>query len=144
MGNKYEDPKCYTKNDILDNRTFLFGQIWKIRDSLIGIPDADRINSRKEHFTRCVVILDNNTNNGNKEFPIITVVPLSHRIEFIRDYDVLLLPSKDNVNTNCLLRLSLMQPVLKRDLYLCVGEISNDSKNDILAILLDKFNLLTE
>jgi hypothetical protein len=46
----YSSPQFLSKDDLIDERTFNFGEIWKIRDCLISIPDADRINSRNEHY----------------------------------------------------------------------------------------------
>lgn len=76
------DNYCNSK-EIKDNRNFLFGCIWKVRDILINIPNADRLNKRKYHFTRCVVIIDNSKENMDEENPLISVAPISHRSPFI-------------------------------------------------------------
>jgi len=41
-------------------------------------------------------------------------------------------------------RISLAQPVLKKDLYTCEGEISDDAKDEILVVLGKKFGLLPD
>lgn len=140
----FDSPKIHNREDMIDDREFIFGQIWKIRDILVGIPDADRVGDRKEHFARCVVVVDNNDKNSSEDFPIITVCPLSHRIDCIRDFDVELKKENDGVNQDCLVRISLSQPVLKKDLHTCEGEISNDAKTEIIAVLMQKFGLISE
>ncbi|MDK2793344.1 MAG: mRNA interferase MazF [Deferribacteres bacterium] len=140
----YSSPQFLSKDDLIDERTFNFGEIWKIRDCLISIPDADRINSRNEHFCRTVVIVDNNKQNSNKFSPIITVAPLSHRLDCMREFDIPLSKEKDGVKEDCLLRMSLAQPVLKKDLYERIGEIHDDSKDEIIDVLLQKIGINPE
>jgi len=140
----FREPALHNTDNIIDDRLFIFGQVWKIRDALIAIPDADRVGNRNEHFSRCVVVVDNNQKNSSEDYPIITICPLSHRTDCIRDFDVELSKENDQVIEDCLARLSLSQPVLKKDLFTCEGEISPNAKTEILAVLMQKFGLIAD
>jgi hypothetical protein len=140
-----KQPVVYSSNlDIIDDRIFEYGQIWKIRDGLIKIPDADRLNMRDEHFCRCVIIIDNNEKNIDESFPIITVAPISHRVDCIREFDIELSKDDDQVQEDSIVRLSLSQPVLKKDLFVCEGLISEDARDSILEAILSKFGFNIE
>ncbi|MBK5239826.1 type II toxin-antitoxin system PemK/MazF family toxin [Clostridium sp.] len=127
MSNKYYK----SIEDIKDNRTFIFGQIWQVKDELISIPNADRLNNRNLHFSRCIIIVQNNLNNFNPESVIISVAPISSRTDCERENDVILLKDKDEVKEDSIIMLDYIQPLLKIDLYRCVGEISEESKYDV-------------
>lgn len=140
----FRPPSVLDIKDLIDERKFNFGEIWTIRDCLISIPDADRINERVEHYSRAVVIVDNNSQNYNKFSHVITVAPLSHRVDCIREFDIPLTEEKDGVKQKCLLRMSLIQPVLKKDLHKLVGEIHEDSKDEIIDVQLQKMGINPE
>lgn len=142
---KFKPPNLYRREEeLIDEREFEFGQIWQIRDSLISIPDADRLGNRNEHFCRTVIVVDNNPQNSNPFTPVITVAPLSHRVDCLREFDIPLYKDKDRVAEDCILRMSLAQPVLKKDLYKCVGMISMDSRDEIIDIQLQKVGINLE
>lgn len=140
----FRPPSVLNIEDLIDERKFNFGEIWTIRDCLISIPDADRIDKRREHFSRTVVVVDNNSQNFNRLSPVITIAPLSHRIDCMREFDIPLSKEKDGVKEDCLLRMSLAQPVLKKDLHKLVGEIHDDSKDEIIDIQLQKIGITPE
>lgn len=130
------------KNDVIDDREFVFGDIWQIRDELIDIPNADRIiNGRKYHFSRCVVIISNSEENFDKDSLPISVAPISSRTDCIRRYDVELTKDIDGVLEDSIVMLDYIQPVLKKDLYKCVGNVSNEKKIDIYESLSVKLGM---
>lgn len=130
------------RSQLIDDREFELGQIWTIKDELISIPQADRIDgARILHDKRSVVVVQNNEQNYNKMCPIITVAPLSSRIDLRRKYDILLTPEKDNVKVPCLVQLSLAQPVLKVDLDEMKGIISEESMAEIIDAQLERLGV---
>lgn len=38
--------KDMIRDSLIDTRPFVFGEVWTIKDELVSIPDADRINDR--------------------------------------------------------------------------------------------------
>jgi len=60
-------------------------------------------------------------------------------MDCIRDFDIELSKEHDQVQDNCIVRLSLSQPVLKKDLFTCEGVVSEDARNSILEAILSKF-----
>ena len=121
-------------DDIKDDRFFVFGDIWKVRDELINIPNADRvIKGRKLHFTRCIIIVQNNEDNFDEDCYTISIAPISSRTDCERKNDVVLFKGEDGVRKDSIVMLDYIQPMLKKDLYQCVGKISEDRKYDIYA-----------
>lgn len=138
----YNKIRAYRDLSILkDNRKFKFGSIWQVRDILINIPNIDRFNKRKYHFSRCIVVIDNSKENFNDDSLLISIVPLSHQIDCKRKFDIELFPEKDNVKENSIMMLDYIQPILKKDLYKCVGEISEDKKYELLDIIMEKLGV---
>ena len=128
-------PKHNNLTDIEDDRAFTCGEIWKIRDELVSLLPGDRVSGIRETFHRCrtVVILQNTDENSDPTYPIIRVAPLTSTVEFKTAFDILLEPS-DGVNKECMLSVQLAQPILKKDLFECVGSISDDKLYEMLAL----------
>ncbi|MEK4721533.1 type II toxin-antitoxin system PemK/MazF family toxin [Priestia sp. FSL W8-0524] len=128
-----------SKSDLRDTREFHFGSVWKVDDRDVSIPQIDKLSStRNVHPERWVVVISNNNENYHPLCPIVTVAPLSHRVDLKRAFDLELSKSNDNVKVDCLLQLKLSQPILKVDLYEEQGEISDDKKVE-LQVLLEGF-----
>jgi mRNA interferase MazF len=72
------------KDNLLDTREFEFGQVLLVPDELVVIPDADRVGDRNLHRSRSVLIISNNEANTDPLTPVISVAPLSHRVDCIR------------------------------------------------------------
>ncbi len=126
-----------------DSREFAFGEIWKLRDELIRLLPSDRVvDKRKTYPSRTVLVVQNCLENNDEESLLIRVAPISTTIRFLQKFDVLLYPNegnvkKDDVLRKCMAQIQLTQPVLKKDMYEKVGEISNDKKEEIAAIKLE-------
>lgn len=138
--------KTYSERiDLKDKREFAFGEIWKLRDELIRLLPSDRMDGeRKIYPCRTVVIVQNCLENNDEESLLIRVAPLTTTTEYLQKFDVLLLPNeenvkKDDVKDKCMAQIQLSQPILKKDLFQKVGEISQEKKEEIAAI---KLNLL--
>ena len=132
-------------NELIDERCFEIGQIYYIKDSLIDMPNTDRLinGGRKIHEGRMVVIAHNNDENHNKMFPVITVAPLSHRIDLKRPFD---LPVNINdvdgeLKYDSLIMMYLIQPVCKVDLERCVGVLKEPKTEEMLAIQIEMLGI---
>ncbi|MCM3761020.1 type II toxin-antitoxin system PemK/MazF family toxin [Alkalihalobacillus oceani] len=133
------------RDDLKDSREFSFGDIWKLRDELITLLPTDRIDGKRKLYpSRTVVVVQNCLENNDEESLIIEVAPLTTTTRFLQKFDVLLHPNegekeRDNVKEECMAQIHLSQPMLKKDMYEKVGEISTEKKEEIAAI---KLNLL--
>jgi len=131
--------------DLKIDTEFAFGEIWKVRDELIRLLPNDRIEGKRNfHRCRTVIIAQNCLENNDEESLMIEIAPLSSTIEYLQKFDVLLFPDeegikKDGVKRKCMAQIQLSQPILKKDLFEKVGEISQEKKEEIAAI---KLNLL--
>lgn len=128
----------YKSVDVIeDDRQFGFGEIWKVRDELISLLPTDRVQVKRHvHPCRLIVITQNCEENNNKYFPLIRVAPLAHDIKFREKFDILLNKGIDTTGADktCMLQLQLEQPMLKKDLYEKIGDISDDKKFEVIAL----------
>ena len=131
----------HSEADLVDYRKFNFGELWLIEDGLINIPDADRLGNRVTHNKRAVVIIDNSSQNYSPFIPVINAAPISSRIDCSRLFDIILSKDTDEVKTDSLLRLTLAQPFLKKDLERKAGEISDNSKTAVIDALIEKVGI---
>lgn len=137
--------QTYQSNrDLFDERNFSFGQVWKLDDNEVVIPQTDHLQTRIIHEERWVVVTSNNSENYHPLCPIVTVSPLSSRVDLKKQYDLELDKENDNVNKNCLLQLKLTQPILKKELYDLKGEISEEKKVELQVLLESFFGLIDE
>jgi mRNA-degrading endonuclease toxin of MazEF toxin-antitoxin module len=129
-----------SKREFFDDRKFIFGQVWKLDDSEIVIPQIDHLGeeARTIHEERWVVVISNNSENHHPLCPIVTVAPLSTRNDLKKIHDLQLSNTNDSVKEDCLLQLKLAQPILKKELYELMGEISTDKKVE-LQVLIETF-----
>ncbi|OPX89437.1 MAG: PemK-like protein [Pelotomaculum sp. PtaB.Bin104] len=127
--------KYAKRRELYDRREFRFGQIYIIDDELINLPASDRIGKRVTHHDRWVVVVSNNDENIQMLAPTVTVAPLSHRTDLKREFDLEIFKDSDCVKDDSLIILKAMQPVCKVDLRDHQGEISNDKKEELLALI---------
>ncbi|WCK55131.1 type II toxin-antitoxin system PemK/MazF family toxin [Aneurinibacillus sp. Ricciae_BoGa-3] len=134
--------KYNARRDLLDNREFKFGQIWKLRDKLIRLLPSDRIEDDRTYYaSRTVVVVQNCIENNDEDYLIVRVAPLTTTVEFEQKFDVILYPNdgdekKDDVKEKCMAQVQLTQPILKKDMFEVVGEISNEKKNEVAAAIM--------
>lgn len=123
-------------------KDFYIGEVYWVKDKYLNFPDTDRLEVRKVHEGRTVVIIENNSNNANPLHPFIIVAPTTSVLDYKRPNDIILTPEEDNVLKESLLLLSLIQPVLKIDLEDCVCTISDEKIKQTLAIVGETFGLI--
>lgn len=137
-------PRFPDRKALIDGRKFNFGDVWIVKDKHITMPQSDHIGKRKYHHKRAVVVISNNNENYHPLCPIVTVAPLSHQVELMKDFDLKLLKEEDNVETDCLLQLKLAQPILKKDLSEFKGTISEGKKVETQVLIEEFFGLIEE
>ncbi|KYD09651.1 type II toxin-antitoxin system PemK/MazF family toxin [Saccharococcus caldoxylosilyticus] len=133
-----------SKEELYDEREFHFGQIWKVRDVAVTIPNADRVpGERKERFVRLVVVISNNKDNFNPLSPTVTVCPISKRVDLLRETDLEVHPDENNhLDCPSKIQLALKQPILKVDLYEePIGELSREDKEHLLLMIEEYYGL---
>lgn len=116
-------------------KVFTLGQIFKVVDSNVQIPDADKAGDRNKHSFRSVIVVSNNLTNTDAHTPTILICPLTHRTDLQRRFDVPLFKSEDSVMQDCLARLQLIQPICKTDLVDYYGSISEDKQAEVIDAL---------
>lgn len=128
----------YRPMQLFDIREFEVGEVYYIKDELVSIPDADRTTMRRRaHEGRRVVIAHNNYLNADPTWPLIHIAPLSHRVDLLKETDIEVTDDPkdgDGVSENSIIRLALVQPVLKVDLERLVGKLSRDKITEMLAL----------
>jgi len=120
---------------------FEFGSVWIVPDQEIKFPSSDRTKKRRLHKGRWVVVVSNDENNHNPIYPTVLVAPCSHKIQFKKPHDVLLDPSTDNVEVNCMAMISQIQPILKSDLVEYKGLISESARQELISSIVDYFGI---
>ena len=135
----------YKDFDVIeDDRSFAWGEIWKVRDALVTLLPTDRVNvPRNIHPCRLIVITQNCEENNNKYFPVIRVAPLASDIKYQQKFDILLKKDIDatGIDKTCMIQMHLEQPMLKKDLFEKVGEVSEDKLYEIIALEADLIGL---
>lgn len=128
---------------IFVNKIVEFGEVYLVNDRLVSIPDADRVqDGRSFHETRRVVIVQNNTNTNYTTFPVVLVAPLTSRIETKRRYDIELFPEEEEaINKPVLIRLGLIQPILRADLGECLGTLTRPKQAEIMQAIKEIFGI---
>lgn len=132
------------RRDFNDSREFDFGSVWLVDDREVSIPREDKLGGRNFHKERWVVVISNNSENYHPLCPTVTIAPLSHRVDLKRPNDLQLSSSEDNVAVDCLLQLKLSQPIIKRELYECKGDISDAKKVELQVLLEEYYGLVDE
>lgn len=132
------------RDNLKDNREFIFGEIWKLKDELIR-----QVKKRNVHHSRVVVVVQNCLENNDEDSLLIRIAPITTTIQFLQKFDVLLYPNegdikRDDVLRKCMVQVQLTQPILKKDMYERVGEISTLKKEEIAAIKLELLGINLE
>lgn len=136
--------KFDTIDDLYDEREFEFGQIWKVRDIAVTIPNADRVKGiRKERYVRLVVVISNNKDNFNPVSPTVTVCPVTKRVDLLRESDLEVFPDDENsLDCESKIQIGLKQPILKVDLYNePIGFLSDIDKENLILLIEEYYGL---
>lgn len=130
---------AYPRHAIFIRREVEFGEVYFVKDNLISIPDADRVvEGRTRHDSRRVLIAQNDETNYTN-YPVVLVAPLTTRTDTKRRFDIELRPPDEPVDKPALVRLKLLQPILRVDLGSCAGMLSREKQGEVMAALLSMF-----
>lgn len=125
------------KAALMDERTFVVGEVYYIVDELLNMPATDRAGTRTLHEGRRVVIAHNCELNADPTWPLIYVAPLSSRVELASETDIVVRNTPedgDGVSCDSIVELALVQPVLKTDLERRTGALSKPRIAEIIAL----------
>jgi mRNA-degrading endonuclease toxin of MazEF toxin-antitoxin module len=117
------------------------GDVCIVKDESVVIPETpeDRRNYHKDG--RLCVVLSNHSMCADPTFPIVSIAPLTHRIDLKDSCDCPLDPSPQNsLRERSLVMLGHIQPVTKQDLVKKIGTLSEDEWKDLLAHVLSNFD----
>ena len=136
MPNTNQPLALYRQNELYDEREFQVGQVYYIRDDLVVIPDADRIvPGRVIHEGRMVVIAHNSQYNTDPIWPLIHIAPIGHRTDLMRALDIEVKKSACSwLRFDSMIKLALVQPVLKVDLERMVGQLTRDKVAELVSM----------
>ena len=116
--------------------------VFSVPDDLIDFPEQKLGQKRQKHEKRFVIVLQNDKDNGDPSIRIVTVAPLSTKLEHHRlDYR---LHKKNHsfLREDSYIRIRHIQPVLKIDLKTKWGNISQEEiRADIKDRLFALYNL---
>ena len=95
------------------------------------------------------MVVQNCLENNDEDSLLIRIAPITTTIQFLQKFDVLLYPNegdikRDDVLRKCMVQVQLTQPILKKDMYERVGEISTLKKEEIAAIKLELLGINLE
>ncbi len=113
--------------------------VFSVPDDLIDFPEQKLGQKRQKHEKRFVIVLQNDKDNGDPSIRIITVAPLSTKLEHHRlDYR-LYKKNHSFLREDSYIRIRHIQPVLKIDLKTKWGNISqkeirSDIKDRLFAL----------
>ncbi len=131
----------YRRSDLCDDRQFVVGEVYYIKDKLVSIPTIDRTDKpRKVRIGRRVVIACNNYLNTDPTWPLVYIAPLCSRIDLMAVTDILVTTAGEDGNAvkkDCKIELGLVQPILKVDLERKVGSLSRSKIAEMLVLLQD-------
>ncbi|RHW31490.1 hydrogenase [Neobacillus notoginsengisoli] len=120
--------------DARDEREFKYGEIYRIKDSLVDFPES-QIVQRTYHWKRLLVITQHCNSNYDKNIWTLNAAPCSSQINMKRDTDLEIEPATGNyINKKTLIRLGTAQPFLKIDLEGPIGELTTDQKKMMAAL----------
>lgn len=127
----------------IDKRIFEQGNIYLADNEGIVFPDDKLFPKRKQKKDRPVVVVYNYIGNHNPLYPLVVIAPLSTVTSKKREMD-LELDIQDGVKSPCLLRLGLIQPILKIDLRGPVGKLSQDAIDRMLSLCIHLLGVTME
>jgi mRNA-degrading endonuclease toxin of MazEF toxin-antitoxin module len=118
-------------------------EIWVVKDSLIIFPE-DRKPGQKstKHIRRFVLVLSNDWICSSLDSPCVVVAPLSHLISFKATSEIQIKKNQGNgLEHDSRAALGHLQPVLKTELQVRVGKLTDTQWEEITNKLTWNFDL---
>ena len=119
------------------------GDIWYISDDLIIFPE-DRLpkTKRQKHLNRPVLILSCSDDLKNLKFLSALISPLSTVVQAKAATDFFVNAGVGGLKEDSMIRLGLIQPILKVDLKEKIGNIGNDILDQVNTVVLCNLGIL--
>ena len=110
------------------------GGVYLLRDSAIRIPDSEKGKARRKHDFRVVILLSNQTVCNSSACPVVTIVPLSSKLEPRAETDQIIGRStKNGLDRDSRIMFGYMQPIMKDEFERYIGEIEQGDWDRIMA-----------
>lgn len=122
------------------SQNFEFGQIYLIKDEAIMFPD-NRKRKPNPNKVRPALILDVDEEFDHTNNAIVTIAPISTKLDYKRTFDIDIEKGKSNLHESSLVRVGCLQGVMKRDLGKCLGKVDDEIITKIYAALVIKFGM---
>lgn len=117
------------------------GGVYRLRDSVVKIPDGDLAGNRTKHEFRIVVVLSNQNICNSVACPVVTIVPLSHILEPRAETDLIIGKHESNsLDADSRLMFGYVQPVLKSDLEKQIGQLDEHDWQQVMGKLVWNFD----
>jgi len=127
----------------ISGRVIKRGDIWTIADDLITFPEA-RLpkGKRKKHDERPVLILSSDEDLNNIRPLTALISPLSTVMQKAVT-DFIIRAGTGGLSQDSVVRLGLIQPILKVDLKLRIGNIGPDTLDQVTTVLLSNLGVVS-
>ena len=117
------------------------GDVCIVKDESVVIPETPEDKRKYHPEGRLCVILSNRSMCADPTFPIVSIAPLTHRVDLKDSCDFPLNPSDQNrLRKVSLVMLGHIQPITKQDLIKKIGSLSEDEWNDMVAHILSNID----
>lgn len=110
------------------------GGIYRLKDSLIKLPDSDAKKTRTLHDYRTVLVMSSAAVCNSIEYACVTVAPMSHLTNYCAGVELIIQPNRENgLDAPGRVMLPYMQPVIKTDLEKRIGVMSDEDWQRIMV-----------
>ncbi len=130
---------AFGKAGIVRPGAIRWGGIYAMRDDLIVFPEDRLPGARKTpHEYRSILVLQCQTDCDDPNLRTVLIAPLSTKKRIRERFDHELAAGTGNLRSDTLVKLAMVQPVLKVDLepFRMVGDLPMETMRDIITVLL--------
>lgn len=120
------------------------GEVYLVKDELISIPETRLPGEKRErHEYRPVLVIQCEEDAQDRFCRITIIAPFSHRVDLKRTQDLELRHEDTGLDHDSILRLGLIQPILKVELSRKpVGRLSGERVEQVLALVARNVGML--
>lgn len=117
-----------------DEHLFYFGEVYTIKDELISFIPRDKSQVDPDK-TRYVVVLQNDRECNDPGYPILTVAPITSKVEGQTKQCLLIEPGEADLPKPSLIKAGLIQPIAKDHLRRRQGRLKADTIKKLYGLL---------
>lgn len=119
------------------------GQIYLIKDEHVNLPKSRLEGQQRQmHEFRPVLVLQSDADNQDVTYVLALFAPLSSKVQYQDIRDFRLYKSQGGLNSDSLVHLGLVQPILKVDLLHYQGKLDILTMQQIDAVLVANLGLI--